>query len=143
MVGPSPLGAPERGRVVRFLASGAFNTLLTYVLYLVLLPSLGAVWSYSLAYAVGIVLAYVLNRAFVFRAHAGWKSMVAMPLIYMVQYGLSIAVVTCWVRAGLRPELAPLPAIVLSLPVTYLLSRVAFLRGGAGRAAQSLPDQAE
>lgn len=140
---PGPLRTPERARIVRFLASGAFNTLLTYVLYLLLLPLLGALWSYSLAYAAGIVLAYVLNRAFVFRAHAGWKSLAAMPLIYMVQYGISIAVVALSVRAGLRPELAPLPAIALSLPVTYLLSRIAFLRPGTGRATQSATDKAE
>ncbi|HEY1230425.1 MAG TPA: GtrA family protein [Ramlibacter sp.] len=133
----APLLTPERGRIVRFLASGAVNTLLTYVLYLFLLPWLGAVWSYTLAYVAGIVLAYVLNRAFVFRAHAGWKSVAAMPLIYMAQYGMSIAVVSLSVRAGLRPEYAPLPAIALSLPVTYLLSRLAFRRRATDGATQS------
>lgn len=118
----------ERGRVLRFLASGAFNTLLTYGLYLLLLRPLGANWSYTAAYVVGILLAYLLNRVFVFRAHAGWKSVAATFLIYIVQYGLSMTVVNLWGHAGLPAELAPLPVIAMSLPLTYVLSRLSFLR---------------
>ena len=122
-------GAVEQGRIVRFLASGAFNTLLTYGLYLVALRFTSPGVAYTLVYALGIALAYALNRAFVFRAHTGWRSALAMPLIYLVQYVLSLAIVTLWVRLGLSATLAPLPAIVLCMPVTYLLSRVSFVRG--------------
>jgi putative flippase GtrA len=124
--GTSQVGA-ERGRVVRFLASGAANTAITYLLYLIALAFLSPVVAYSLVYAIGIVLAYVLNRAFVFRSHSGWKSALATPLIYLLQYGISVVVINLWVGMGWRSELAPLPAIVLSLPVTYLLSRLTFL----------------
>lgn len=118
----------EVGRVMRFLASGAFNTVLTYTLYLLALRFWSPQVAYTLVYLIGIGLAYVLNRRFVFRSHAGWRSALAMPLIYLVQYAMSLAVVSLWVWAGLPAFLAPLPAIVLCLPLVYMLSRASFMR---------------
>lgn len=127
--------APARGRSLpggflgRFLVSGAFNTLLTYALYLLLLAPLGHRWAYTAVFAAGIALAYGLNRVFVFRAHAGWRSALAMPLIYGLQYALGLAVVALWVEwLGWPAVVAPLAAIALTLPVTYGLSRLAFLK---------------
>jgi putative flippase GtrA len=118
----------EQGRALRFLASGAFNTLLTYALYLVALRFMRPGLAYTLVYVIGIALAYVLNRGFVFRSHAGWRSAAAMPAIYLLQYLLSLGVITLWVWLELPAGLAPLPAIVLCMPVTYLLTRASFTR---------------
>lgn len=114
--------------MMRFLASGALNTLATYLLYLAALRYFSPQVAYTLVYAIGIVLAYALNRGFVFGSHTGWKSAVATPLIYLVQYGLSVGAISLWVSMGFWAELAPLPVIALSLPLTYLLSRSVFLR---------------
>lgn len=125
---PGPSQADERGRVLRFFVSGAVNTVATYLLYLVALAYLSPHVAFTLVYAAGIVLAYALNRKFVFRSHAGWKSALATPLIYFLQYLVSMGVISLWVGMGWRAELAPLPAIALSLPLTYLLTRFTFLR---------------
>lgn len=120
--------AARSGFFGRFLLSGALNTLLTYALYLLLLDTLGPRWSYTAAFVSGIVLAYVLNRVFVFKAHTGWRSAVAMPLIYALQFGLGLAAVEVWIAWLHWPEtLAPLCAIAVTLPCTYLLSRYFFL----------------
>lgn len=117
------------GSALRFVLSGGINTLLTYVLYLLLLESFGHRWSYGAAFAVGIVLAYVLNRAFVFRSHAGWRSAIAMPVIYLLQFCVGLGIVELWVVWLRWPAaLAPLAATALTLPMTYLLSRQAFGR---------------
>lgn len=118
----------ERGRALRFLASGIVNTLVTYALYLVMLRFMSPRLAYTLVYVVGIALAYTLNRGFVFRTHAGWRSALAMPMIYLLQYLVSLAVISLWVWLGLPPGLAPLPAIILSMPITYLLTRTSFVR---------------
>jgi putative flippase GtrA len=120
--------AGETGRVMRFFASGAFNTAITYTLYLFALRFWSPQVAYTLVYLVGIALAYALNRSFVFRSHAGWRSALAMPLIYLVQYGVSLAIVSLWVWVGLPAFLAPLPAIVLCLPLVYFMSRFSFMR---------------
>ncbi len=112
----------------RFLVSGAANTLLTYMLYILLLDAIGHRLAYSAAFLTGIGLAYFLNRNFVFESHAGWRSVLAIPLIYLFQYGLGLAVVEGWVTWLQWPsQLAPLAAIGATLPLTYLLTRAAFL----------------
>lgn len=107
--------------------SGGFNTALTYGIYLVLLMFLSYKISYTISYATGILLAYVLNRFFVFKSHQGLRSVVLLPLIYAIQYGLSLVILWCWVeKLQLDERLAPLAAIFLTLPVTFILSKFAF-----------------
>lgn len=118
----------ERGFIGRFLVSGATNTALTYLLYLGTLGALGHRLAYTLAFASGLLLVYLLNRHFVFRTHAGWRSVLAMPLIYLVQYLVGLGVVEIWVRLlGWPATLAPLAAIGVTVPMVYLLSRKAFV----------------
>lgn len=122
-----PAAQPRRSYFARFLLSGAANTLATYALYLLLLAPLGHRIAYTLAFASGLALAYALNRAFVFRSHAGWRSVAALPLIYLLQYAAGLAIVEAWVALLQWPAaLAPLAAIAATLPVTYVLSRKAF-----------------
>jgi putative flippase GtrA len=117
------------GQVWRFLLAGAANTLLTYLLYLLLLGQVGHRVAYAAAYAAGIVLAYALGRGFVFRRHDGWRSVLLTPLIYLLQFCVGLLIVELWVTVlGLRAELAPLLAIAVTLPLTYVLSRWAFTR---------------
>lgn len=115
--------------LLRFLVAGGANTLITYAVYLAALWWLGwsYVSSYSLAYALGMALAYAFNRHFVFKAHRGWWSVLLMPAIYASQYLLGLLLVWLWVsQLGGWPELAPLVAIAGSLPLTFLLSRWVF-----------------
>jgi putative flippase GtrA len=113
--------------IARFLMSGGFNTALTYGMYLGLLTFLPYQLSYTVSYLTGIVLAYVLNRFFVFKSHNGVRSALMMPVIYLMQYLLSLVVLWLWVeKLQLDSRLAPLAAIALTLPVTFVLSRLAF-----------------
>lgn len=113
--------------LVRFLMSGGFNTALTYVIYLTLLMFFSYNISYTFSYLIGILLAYTLNRFFVFRSHQGFRSVIMLPLIYLAQYILSLAILWLWVeRIQLDERLAPLAAIIITLPVTYALSKLAF-----------------
>ncbi len=112
----------------RFLLAGGANTLATFALYLLLLQVLPYAAAYSLAFLAGIALAYVLNRVFVFRAPGSAATVVLFPLVYVVQYLLGLAVVFFWVDVlGLPAQLASLAAVVLTIPVTFLLSRRLFL----------------
>jgi len=121
--------APESQMFWRFMVSGAANTLVTYLLYLLLLAVLGHRMAYSVAFASGIVLAYCFGRGFVFKTHAGWRSVLSMPLIYLLQFGVGLLIVELWVAFwDLPAALAPLAAIAVTLPCTYILSRWAFAR---------------
>lgn len=50
-----------------------------------------------------------------------------MPFIYLVQYVLALSILWIWVEVfHLDDHLAPLSAIILTLPVTFLFSKLAF-----------------
>ncbi|MGH8420470.1 MAG: GtrA family protein [Pseudomonas sp.] len=111
----------------RFLISGGFNTALTYGIYLVLLTFLTYRISYTISYLAGIVLAYGLNRFFVFKSHRGLKSALMLPLIYALQYFLSLTILWWWVeKVQWDDRIAPLAAIAITLPITFMLSKMAF-----------------
>lgn len=111
----------------RFLLSGGFNTLVTYLLYLALLQVLPYRISYTLSYVAGVALAYELNRVLVFKTRRSVRSAILTPLIYLGQYIVGLGVV--WIvvsKMGLDARLAPLAAIAVTVPMTFLLSRLAF-----------------
>jgi putative flippase GtrA len=115
-------------RPVRFLLSGAVNTGLTYLLYLGLLLVVPPAVAYTLAFVAGIALAYALSRAFVFQATGTRTTAALFPLVYVLQYLVSVVTVSIWVDVlHLDARLAPAVAIALTLPITYVLSRRLFL----------------
>ena len=115
------------GPPARFLASGAFNTGVTWLLYLLLLQWWPYAASYTAAYASGIALAWVLNRHVVFRQPGGRWGPLLVALIYVGQYCAGVLLVAAWVELLHAPRLlAPLFAVAVTLPVTYLLNRRVF-----------------
>lgn len=112
---------------LRFLLSGGLNSLATYLLYLLLLSHFPYKISYSVAFLSGVLLAYVLNRYFVFRTHQGVASVLAMPVIYSVQYFLGLAII--WILVEfffMSPIWGPLVSVAVTVPVTYILSHRVF-----------------
>ncbi|BFI96982.1 MAG: GtrA family protein [Rhodanobacter sp.] len=117
----------ERSRFLRFLVSGGLNTAVTYIIYVALLQILEYRLAYTVAYVVGILLSYSLNRAFVFRSHRGWSSVLLFPFVYLAQYLVSLAIIWIWVgKLGLPKLLAPPVAVLISIPLTYLFSGFVF-----------------
>jgi putative flippase GtrA len=117
----------RKNRFFRFLVSGVLNTAMTYCLYLILLQWLSYKISYTLTYLVGILLSYVLNRFFVFQEHRGTRTALLVPVVYFAQYLLSFLILWFWVDCfALSQKLAPLAVVILSLPMTYLLTRFSF-----------------
>jgi putative flippase GtrA len=122
-------GLIERSRFLRFLLSGGVNTITTYATYLVLLQLLDYRVAYTVAYVFGILLAYVLNWLFVFRVHRGLSSVLLFPFVYVAQYVASLAAVWIWVQIiGFSKYFAPLIAIAITIPLTYAVSKIIFLK---------------
>jgi putative flippase GtrA len=110
--------------VPRFLAAGTLNTALTYVAYLLLLKVSPYRAAFTLSFMLGIVISYVLSTRFVFRRPATRRSMLRFPLICVAQYLLGLLLVSlCVSWLGMPTWMAPLAALVLTIPLTYLLTR--------------------
>lgn len=112
---------------IRFLVSGSINTLASWGVYAVLLQFLPYGWSYTIAYGFGIAMAYLLYRFYVFGSKGRRFGPMWVALIYLLQYLLGIALVNVWVRLLGQPALwAPIFCVLITLPLTYVLSRWVF-----------------
>lgn len=108
----------------RFLLVGVSNTLVAYVVFLLLLPFLPYLYAYTLSYCVGVVNSYFMNVLFVFKKKISLHSFLKFPFVYVVQYFLGASIM--WLLVG-KLEIGPVWAyavvIVVTVPVTYIASR--------------------
>ncbi len=109
---------------VRFVLAGGLNSVVTYAAYLVLLPLIGYAIAYSVTYAGGVFFAYYLSARLVFRRPLRWRHAVQYPLVYVLQYGLGITLMTAFIEGlHLHAEYVPALVIVITLPFTFWLAR--------------------
>jgi phosphoglycerol transferase len=112
------------GEAVRFLLGGVSTTLVSYAVYLLLLPHLAYLVAYAIAYATGIAWSYFANTLFVFRRKPSVKRALAFPLVYAAQYAVgSVLLVVLIDRLRIPAQLGPLLVVILTLPLTYIASR--------------------
>ncbi len=111
----------------RFVIAGGFNTLITYILYLLLVQFLTYRVAYTATFLTGIVLSYLLNAIWVFSSTLAAKSAIAYPFAYMVQYFLGIMMLSLLVESfGIDKHLAPLIVITVTIPIMYTLTKYIF-----------------
>ena len=123
---------PRAARWLRFVLGGAANTILSYAVYFALRQALGYQRAWLAAYAAGIAFAYWFNATRVFRVALSWRGLLSYPLVYLVQYALSALLLRLLVeRWGAATAWAPLPLALLTLPLSFAMSRL--LLAGARR----------
>ncbi len=116
----------------RFVFWGGVNTLTGYFVYVFLLLFLPYLIAYSLAFSLSVFVSYVLNSKFVFHQELELRKAIKYPLVYVNQYVLGAVSLYLLVHfLGISKLVAPLFVIVLTIPVTFLLSR-RILRGKVG-----------
>ncbi len=112
------------GEFLRFLIMGGTNTVVAYAIYLLLLQWMRYEIAYTIGYAVGIVMAYGLSAAFVFRKPMQKRSALRFPFVYLAQFLVSLGLLRLAVEVIHIPQWLALGfAVVLTIPVTFLLSR--------------------
>lgn len=122
-------GTAVRSEALRFLVSGGINTAVTFAAYWVLLPWLGYWAAYTLAFLLGIVIAYQLNTRFVFRVKGTVRGAATFPLVYAVQLGLGLLVLWIWSDLmGLPPAYGVFATVAVTIPATFVLSRIVLKR---------------
>lgn len=109
---------------VRFVLAGIVNTLFSYLLYLGLILIFPYLVAYTLAYILGISFAYSVNTWWVFGQPWSWVKLCQFPIVYLIQYLVNIILLHGLIeKLEMNKQLAPLIVIVLTLPITFLLSR--------------------
>lgn len=113
----------------RYLIAGATNTLVTYVIYLLLLTHFDYKISYLVSYVFGVFLAYLLNLKYVFKAEHTLAKILLYPIIYIILYFTGITVL--WISVhylSVPEEFALIFGIAVNVPLGYILNRVLLLR---------------
>jgi putative flippase GtrA len=111
--------------LIKFILVGAFNTFFGYILYVIFIAmSLGYMSSYIVSYILSILVSYVLNSKFVFKVKLSKQKMLKFPLVYLFQFVLGIILLHTFVDLlNIDKFIAPLIIIVISIPLTFILSK--------------------
>jgi putative flippase GtrA len=80
--------------------------------------------AFTASYVIGIIFAYFFNVLVVFKSGLSFTKFLQFPLVYVVQYLLSIGLLEVFVqRLNVSTTIAPMFVFVIVTPLTYLLSR--------------------
>ena len=135
---PQPYRFENRGRTHefgRFLLAGVLNTTVGYGSYLLMAHALGPQPAFAAAYAIGIIVAFLVNSRFVFRTPMTLRKALAYPLVYLGSYLASAMVLAIATRVlAIDHRWAAIAALVAGVPVSFVLNRMA-LRSGPSRSS--------
>ena len=113
-----------KSELFKFIFFGGVNTVLSYAIYVIFQLFLIYQVAYSLAYILCIFISYYLNSRFVFKREVCLAKAFQYPLVYLVQYLLGLLLLCVLIEIfSLNKLIAPVLAIVFTIPVTFFLSR--------------------
>ena len=108
----------------KFILSGAVNSILTYLIYVVFLQILNYKLAYSFSYLSGIFIAYYFHSRYVFRENLHIKKALQYPLVYIISYAVGISLIYILVDIlGINKMIAPLIVVLLVTPISFILSK--------------------
>lgn len=125
-----PSRAQQLLQVLRFVMVGAVNTVTFYSSYLALHPWLPYVLAYTAAFTLSMVGSFFLNTYFTYRTRPSWRKFLTFPLTNLTNFvltGTGTILLVHWLHVSSR--LAPLPAAIAAIPITFLVSRRILLPG--------------
>ena len=111
-------------RLLRFVAAGATNTLISISFYQVALFVMGHLPAYLLAFAVGVVIAYFLYARHVFNAQTSKRGFILFAAFYTAA-GVAGSLINSGLidAAGLHARVAIFVTVLIMLPINYFGSR--------------------
>ncbi|HIW11864.1 MAG TPA: GtrA family protein [Candidatus Salinicoccus stercoripullorum] len=109
----------------RFILTGLLNTLNYYVIYMLLLRAgLSYLLSHVTGFLAAFVISYFLNCLFVYRVRPTWSRFLKFPLTQMVNMAMQTLLLYIFVDTFRWNEIiAPLPVLIVTVPVTYTITR--------------------
>ena len=120
------------GQAVRFVLVGGTNFLLTYAVYLALLPFARPVVAILVANAVGIFYTALLNIQVVFRASMKRALVLAVIAYYTLYAFVSAGLLEFAIRVLMIPApFAPLAVLCFIIPINFLCSRLLVARAAS------------
>jgi len=114
---------------VSFVCFGAVNTILTYIIYLIFLLVVTYPVAYSMTFVIGVYTSYYFNTKFVFKQKLTLRKALQYPIVYLIQYVLGLGLLYLLVETfAMDPRIAPIIIVVITVPITFLLSRLIIIK---------------
>ena len=124
----------DRRALAMFVVVNVLNTLLYYGLYLLFLQVTDYGWANVLALSVAVLLAYAMNARYAFQVEMSGSSLAKFVVTNLTTMALRTGAVWLLVEFLATDErIAPLVAVVLTLPFAYLSTKFVMVGGRAGR----------
>lgn len=117
----------ELHRVLRFGVVGVIATAIHYGVYYLLLRMMNENAAYSIGFFVSFLCNFVMSSLFTFKVPMTWKRLVRFAGSHVGNYIVQIVVLNFWLWVGVPAEWAPIPVYAISVPVSYLLVRIALI----------------
>ena len=115
-----------RKEYIKFIIVGLLNTGHYYLWYLLLyglldLPYLG---SHIIATVISMIGSYFMNVYYTYQEKPSWKSFLLFPLTQLTNIAIQTACMYVFVDwLHLSPYLAPIATVVISVPITFVVTR--------------------
>ncbi|HAR7288487.1 TPA: flippase GtxA [Staphylococcus aureus] len=112
--------------ILKFIIVGGINTLNYYVVYLLLLKLFHIEYmiSHITGFIVAFVISYYLNCYFVYRVKPTWRKFISFPITQIVNVSLQTVLLYVFVSwLNLPAEFAPFAGLVITIPITFVLSK--------------------
>ena len=112
--------------MLKCIIVGGINTLNYYVVYLLLLKLLHIEYmiSHITGFLVAFVISYYLNCYFVYRVKPTWRKFISFPITQIVNVSLQTVLLYVFVSwLNLPAEIAPFAGLVITIPITFVLSK--------------------
>lgn len=109
---------------IRFVAGGAANTALSYLVYRLLLLVASYEIAYSASYVAGLIAGYFINAVIVFRVPLAWMSVLRYPIAYLIPYLVGLLGMRLLV-SGMKVDarIAPFVVMLITVPLAYVLAK--------------------
>ncbi|MBU9789720.1 GtrA family protein [Lentilactobacillus sp. G22-6] len=110
---------------IKFGLTGLLNTVLTYVIYLLLLQPTNATFAMGVGYGITSLIGLSLNNKWVFKTHGNLKLVVIKYYAtYLFTWLISIGIAhIASSSAIINSQLIPLVSLMITVPTNFLLSK--------------------
>lgn len=110
-------------RFIKFVGVGVLNTLNYYIIYLVMMKLFEQPYmiSHITGFVISLVISFYLNCYLVYHVRPTFRRFFAFPLTQIVNMTIqTLMLYICVDILHLSEWIAPLPALVISVPITYV-----------------------
>jgi putative flippase GtrA len=111
------------GEALRFLVVGGATTVLTYAVYLLVLPHASPLGAYGVALVGGTIFQTATALPFAFKARVTPRRAASFVVLYLAYAAASATLLELVIRLGVAAALAPLCVLLVVTPVQFLLAR--------------------